>query len=117
MSSRTAAVVLWFALALILPLPLPAEEIIGWWPLAKWASWAWQGGAVAAGLGVLAWALVLLVVARWYARRAAALPPKWPGALVGLLIWILLVATATLPAFRAPDGTRLTFMELYGPDR
>lgn len=114
MSPRTAAVLLWLGLAFVLPLPLLAGAGVGWWPLAKWAGWAWHDGSLPAALGAIAWGLVLVLVASGYRRWAAALPPKWPGALVGLAVWGILFFTAALPVYRAPGGASTTFMALYG---
>lgn len=100
MSARTSAIVLWCVLALLLPLPLFIEQW-GWWPLIRMLLAIDSGGAALVAQ-LAAWALILLLVSFGYGRVAPRLPPKWPGALVGLLCWLLLLALSTVPLVRAP---------------
>lgn len=114
MRPTVAAVVLWVALILILPLPIPIAGEAGWWPLAKWVGWGWRQHALPALLGATAWGLVLMVLCRCYGRWSGRLPPKWPGALVGLATWTLLMVASAIPFYRAPAAVEpVTFMELY----
>lgn len=113
MSARTGALLLWCMIALLLPLPLFAEQW-GWWPLLR-ALLALGRGGVILGAQVAAWALLLLGLSIAYARLAPRLPPKWPGALVGLLCWGLLFLLATVPVARSPFAAQepVLLRELY----
>jgi hypothetical protein len=113
MNARTSGVMLWCVLALLLPLPLFVEQW-GWWPLLRTLLALNEGGA-ALWAQFAAWSALLLVAALAYARLAPRLPPKWPGALVGLLCWVLLVLLATVPVARAPFTAQepVLLRELY----
>ncbi len=103
MSPRRSAIVLWFVLALLLPLPLFVEQW-GWWPLARLLHFAVDQSRLSLSIftQLLGWSLLLAGPALLYRRRAATLPPKWAGALVGLLCWLLLILLYSADLYRAP---------------
>jgi hypothetical protein len=115
MSPRRSAIVLWFVLALLLPLPLFVEQW-GWWPLARLLHFLFSTAFDPAGVAqLLSWSLLLMIPALIYRRLATGLPPKWAGALVGLCCWVLLVLLYSAELYRdpLPSGATHSLRSLY----
>lgn len=115
MSPRRSALLLWCVLALLLPLPVVVEQW-GWWPLVRLLMFCVETGFdLMRSAQLLLWTLLLLLLAVAYCIAARSLPPKWAGALVGLLCWALLVGLSSSALYRPPfsPGEPLTFRNLY----
>lgn len=113
MSARRAALILWCALVVVLPLPVwLAGDWGGLPPLrsfqAAFDGAPWLGVQALAGsgvVGVMAWA---------YRRWAEPLPGRIRGALVGLFALTALIVLSAVPVYRWPaSATSETFLEIY----
>lgn len=113
MRAGVAAIVLWVALLLILPLPVWLQGELGWLALSRWWGLCRKAGSIGGFAAIAGWALALALLCRGYARLASRWELKLPGAVMGLLIWLLLVLFSLWPVYQPPGGPAQTWMELH----